>query len=126
MEVSTDAKPLKLSVAGAVLRILCLTGSSCMFRLQPESACCTGDWQSLNSFAFQYVLLLMTLFVNVCRLLIERFGYQNTFLITAALKLIAYIPLVPLMAFVDDGICRLPCWRQQTASRQDVEEPLLS
>lgn len=60
-------------------------------------------------------------------LLIERYGYQNTFLITAGLKLAAYIPLVPLLAFVDDGVCRLPCLsnpRSQTTA--DVEEPLLS
>jgi len=61
-----------------------------------------------------------------CRLLIEHFGYQNTFLITAALKLIAYLPLIPLLAFVDDGICRMPCWRNSATPEADVEEPLLA
>ena len=61
----------------------------------------------------------------MCRLLIERFGYQNTFLITAALKLIAYLPLVPLLAFVDDGVGRLR-FRQREPLEADVEEPLLA
>ena len=61
-----------------------------------------------------------------CRLLIEHFGYQNTFLITAALKLIAYLPLIPLLAFVDDGICRMPFWRNQATPEADLEEPLLA
>jgi len=61
-----------------------------------------------------------------CRLLIEHFGYQNTFLITAALKLIAYLPLIPLLAFVDDGICRMPCWRNQATTEADLEERLLA
>ncbi len=61
----------------------------------------------------------------MCRLLIGRFGYQNTFLITAALKLIAYLPLVPLLAFVDDGVGRLR-FRQREPLEADVEEPLLA
>lgn len=64
--------------------------------------------------------------VWVCRLLIERFGYQNTFLLTAGLKLIAYLPLLPLLAFVDDGIFRLRSLQQQPADATDLEEPLLS
>ncbi|DBB11008.1 TPA: hypothetical protein ACH3X3_006489 [Trebouxia sp. C0006] len=59
-------------------------------------------------------------------LLIEHFGYQNTFLITAALKLIAYLPLIPLLAFVDDGICKMPCWRNSAIPEADVVEPLLA
>lgn len=59
-----------------------------------------------------------------CRLLIERFGYPNTFLITAGLKLIAYLPLIPLLAFVDDGILRIQ-QRQQRAD-SDVHVPLMA
>ena len=58
-----------------------------------------------------------------CRLLIERFGYPNTFLITAGLKLVAYLPLIPLLAYVDDGIFRI--WQRGEAVVSDLLEPLL-
>lgn len=67
-----------------------------------------------------------------CRLLIERYGYQTTFLITAALKAVAYVPLIPLLTVVDDGIGRFSCgWKrsQQEADEESDEistQPLLS
>ena len=61
-----------------------------------------------------------------CRLLIERFGYSNTFLITAGLKLIAYLPLVPLLAFVDDGVLRIRHFQGQETADPDLQAPLLS
>lgn len=82
-----------------------------------------GEWQ--NGVAASWLLANLAVLCR-CRLLIEHFGYQNTFLITAALKLIAYLPLIPLLAFVDDGICRMPCWRNQATPEADVEEPLLA
>ena len=39
------------------------------------------------------------------RMLIDVFGFQHTFLITAAMKLLAYLPLCPLLFFVEDGVC---------------------
>jgi hypothetical protein len=38
-------------------------------------------------------------------LLIERYGFQTTFLITAAIKTAAFVPLVALLAYVPDGLC---------------------
>ena len=73
-----------------------------------------------------FSMLIVTLLLALCRLLIERFGYQNTFLITAALKLIAYIPLVPLLGFVDDGMCRLSYYRQPATCEAALEDPLLA
>lgn len=61
-----------------------------------------------------------------CRLLIERFGYANTFLITAGLKVIAYLPLVPLLAFVDDGVLKIRRSQRHEAAPPDLQEPLLS
>lgn len=37
--------------------------------------------------------------------LIEKYGFQATFLITACIKLLAFLPLFPLLAYVPDGIC---------------------
>lgn len=57
VEGFTGTKPLELSVAGAI-------PNYCFFDWKllyvSSTACCSGDLQSLNSFAFQYVLLLMT------------------------------------------------------------------
>lgn len=39
----------------------------------------------------------------LCRLLIERFGFQTTFLITAGMKLAAFVPLFFLLRYVSDG-----------------------
>ena len=64
--------------------------------------------------------------VHPCRLLIERFGYPNTFLITAALKLVAYLPLVPLLAFVDDGVLRIRRSQRQETVDSNLQAPLLS
>ena len=38
-------------------------------------------------------------------LLIERYGFQTTFLITAAIKTAAFVPLLALLAYVPDGLC---------------------
>lgn len=64
--------------------------------------------------------------LNPFRLLIERFGYPNTFLITAGLKLVAYLPLVPLLAFVDDGVLRIRRLHRPDAAHPNLQEPLLS
>ena len=59
------------------------------------------------------------------RLLIERFGYPDTFLITAGLKAIAYLPLVPLLAFVNDGVLIIRRLQRQEAAHSNLQEPLL-
>ena len=61
-----------------------------------------------------------------CRLLIERFGYPNTFLITAGLKLVAYLPLIPLLAFVDDGVFRIQRLQRQQRAESDLHAPLMA
>lgn len=38
-------------------------------------------------------------------MLIERYGFQTTFLITAAIKTAAFVPLLALLAYVPDGLC---------------------
>ena len=58
--------------------------------------------------------------------LIQRYGFQRTFLITAAIKAAAFAPLLVLLAFVPDGICvpagaRAARLRLQQRARQ--EEP---
>lgn len=40
-----------------------------------------------------------------CRLLIQAYGFQTTFLITAVIKLASWIPLIVLMCLVEDGVC---------------------
>ncbi|PRW58602.1 MFS general substrate transporter [Chlorella sorokiniana] len=37
--------------------------------------------------------------------LIQRYGFQTTFLITAAIKAAAFAPLIVLLAYVPDGVC---------------------
>ena len=37
--------------------------------------------------------------------LVERLGFQGTFLVTAGVKAAAYVPLIALLAYVPDGIC---------------------
>ncbi len=37
--------------------------------------------------------------------LIQRYGFQRTFLITAAIKAAAFAPLFVLLAYVPDGVC---------------------
>lgn len=37
--------------------------------------------------------------------LIERIGFRRTFLVTAAIKTAAFVPLLLLLAYVPDGIC---------------------
>ena len=39
------------------------------------------------------------------RLLIERYGYQATFLITAGIKALSFLPLTLLLPLVPDGMC---------------------
>eukprot|EP00887_Chlorella_sp_A99_P005555 scaffold1.g5555.t1 len=39
------------------------------------------------------------------RLFIERYGYQTTFLITACIKVLSFIPLTLLLSYVPDGFC---------------------
>ncbi|KAL3153180.1 hypothetical protein ABBQ38_011931 [Trebouxia sp. C0009 RCD-2024] len=56
-------------------------------------------------------------------ILIERYGYPNTFFITAGLKLVAYLPLIPLLAYVDDGVFRIR--QKREAAESDLHEPLL-
>lgn len=72
------------------------------------------------------VYILVEQLVLLCRLLIERFGYPNTFLITAGLKLIAYLPLIPLLACVDDGVLRIRRLQREEAADSDLQEALLS
>lgn len=50
--------------------------------------------------------------------LIERFGFQRTFLITAGIKLLAFLPLFPLLAFVPDGLCIPAGTRAERLRRQ--------
>ena len=38
--------------------------------------------------------------------LVDVLGFQGTFLVTAALKAASYLPLLPLLRYVPDGICR--------------------
>ena len=40
-----------------------------------------------------------------CRLLIEWYGYQTTFLVTAGIKSISFLPMICLLPYVSDGIC---------------------
>ncbi len=58
--------------------------------------------------------------------LIERFGFQPTFLITAAIKTAAFLPLLLLLRYVPDGVgvpgaaraarlAALPRWEAPTA-----------
>ena len=77
-------------------------------------------------FLFKKAYLFADQLVCPFRLLIERFGYPNTFLITAGLKLIAYLPLVPLLAFVDDGVLKIRRLHRQDAAHPNLQEPLLS
>lgn len=46
---------------------------------------------------------LFSLLPRFCRFLIEKYGFQATFLITAAIKLGAFIPLMILLRYVPDG-----------------------
>lgn len=50
--------------------------------------------------------------------LIERYGFQHTFLITAGIKLAAFLPLFPLLAYVPDGLCVPAGARTQRLLRQ--------
>jgi hypothetical protein len=50
--------------------------------------------------------------------LIQRYGFQATFLITAGIKLLAFVPMLPLLAFVPDGVCGPPGARAARLRRQ--------
>lgn len=57
--------------------------------------------------------------------LIQRYGFQTTFLITAAIKAAAFAPLIVLLAYVPDGMClpagaRAARLRQQQQARQGL------
>lgn len=45
-------------------------------------------------------------------------GFQRTFLITAGIKLLAFLPLFPLLAFVPDGLCIPAGTRAERLRRQ--------
>ena len=58
------------------------------------------------------------------RILIQRFDFQTTFVITAGVKLLAWLPLVPVPWILGDDLCR--CSRSRTAaSLEEAQEPLL-
>ena len=50
--------------------------------------------------------------------LISRYGFQTTFLITAGIKLGAFLPLFALLAYVPDGLCVPPGARSGRLLRQ--------
>lgn len=68
-----------------------------------------------------------------CRLLIEKYGFEWTFVITAGIKSLSFLFLVPMLSLVPDGICRTR--RNQTQwprpesimvlGEDDLQEPLL-
>ena len=41
-----------------------------------------------------------------CRLLIEKYGFERTFVITAGIKSLSFLFLVPMLGLVPDGVCR--------------------
>ena len=45
-------------------------------------------------------------FACACRILIERMGFQSTFLVTAAIKALSFAPLLLLLGLLDE---RMPC-----------------
>lgn len=49
-----------------------------------------------------------------CRVLIERLGFQSTFLVTAAIKALSFAPLLLLLGLLDEQLpCCGPCWRSK-------------
>ena len=50
-------------------------------------------------------------------MLIERLGFQSTFLVTAAIKALSFAPLLLLLGLLDEQLpcCNL-CWRRKPAA----------
>lgn len=62
---------------------------------------------------------------SVCesRLLIERLDFQQTFIITAAIKAVSFAPLLVLLVLLEEGTCCfacLPSWK-----RRHLEQSIL-
>ena len=58
-----------------------------------------------------------------CRLLIERLDFQQTFIITAAIKAVSFAPLLLLLVLLEEGTCCfacLPSWK-----RRHLEQAIL-
>lgn len=98
--------------------------------LQPLAACGWGSCMQM-SFDLGHTTCIPT-YASFsyeclhCRLLIERYGYQTTFLITAALKAVAYFPLILLLTVVDDGIGRFSCGWKHSQQESDEESDEIS
>ena len=51
-----------------------------------------------------------------CRLLIERLDFQQTFIITAAIKAVSFAPLLVLLVMLEEGTCCFAClpgWKRR-------------
>ena len=58
-----------------------------------------------------------------CRLLIERLDFQQTFIITAAIKAVSFAPLLVLLVLLEEGTCCFACipgWK-----RRHLEQSIL-
>ena len=60
-----------------------------------------------------------------CRVLIERFSFRTTFVVTAGVKLLGWLPLLPVPWILGDDFCR--CSRShKVPGLEEAEEPFLS
>ena len=51
-----------------------------------------------------------------CRVLIERLDFQQTFIITAAIKAVSFAPLLVLLVMLEEGTCCFAClpgWKRR-------------
>ena len=60
--------------------------------------------------------------VCICRILIERMGFQSTFLVTAAIKALSFAPLLLLLGLLDERMpcCSVLCCRRRRGTPAEV------
>ncbi len=63
-----------------------------------------------------------------CRLLIEKLDFQQTFIITAAIKAVSFAPLLVLLVLLEEGSCCFACppgWKRRHLERAvlDAADP---
>lgn len=68
------------------------------------------------------------MFDGACRLLIEKLDFQQTFIITAAIKAVSFAPLLVLLVLLEEGSCCfacLPSWRRRALEQSilDAADP---
>lgn len=56
-----------------------------------------------------------------CRYLVEVYGFQYTFLLTAVLKAAGWFPLLPALFFVTDGVCTCGHTRPRKSTHQSKQ-----